>query len=140
MCANTLCPFSSCTRNIAFGSGSVTVPSTSMASFFGKLRVFLAHAHTPTRAQASQNRPRTGAGGQYRARPPKPSMTSKDGRLPADSGRDGRPQPADEPPLEPEGDGAFCVELTRPRCPSALDGAPLAGPDDRHVLGRSDRD
>src|SRR5919197_848510 len=35
MWANTLCPLSSSTRNIAFGSGSETVPSTSIASFFG---------------------------------------------------------------------------------------------------------
>jgi hypothetical protein len=41
MCANTLCPLSSSTRNIAFGSGSETVPSISIASFFGKLRVNL---------------------------------------------------------------------------------------------------
>ena len=30
--ASTLCPFSSSTRNIALGSGSTTVPSTSIAS------------------------------------------------------------------------------------------------------------
>src|SRR5439155_2815019 len=35
MWASTLCPLSSSTRNIAFGSGSETVPSTSIASFFG---------------------------------------------------------------------------------------------------------
>src|SRR4029434_2965216 len=45
MWANTLCPFSSSTRNMAFGSGSVTVPSTSIASFFGKLRVILVSGH-----------------------------------------------------------------------------------------------
>src|SRR5215470_5210563 len=33
--ASTLWPFSSSTRNIAFGSGSTTVPSTSIASSFG---------------------------------------------------------------------------------------------------------
>src|SRR5206468_11967949 len=33
-CASTLCPFSSSTRNMAFGSGSSTVPRTSMASSF----------------------------------------------------------------------------------------------------------
>src|SRR5688572_19874720 len=31
-CASTRCPFSSSTRNIAFGNGSTTVPSTSIAS------------------------------------------------------------------------------------------------------------
>src|SRR6185503_7466321 len=45
MWANTLCPFSSSTRNMALGSGSVTVPSTSIASFFGKLRVILVSGH-----------------------------------------------------------------------------------------------
>src|ERR1700691_1745293 len=35
MCASTLCLFSSCTRNIAFGKGSMTVAITSMASSFG---------------------------------------------------------------------------------------------------------
>src|SRR3989304_2664574 len=45
MCASTLCPFSSSTRNMALGSGSETVPSTSMASFLGKLPVDLSHGH-----------------------------------------------------------------------------------------------
>ena len=35
MCARTLWPLSSWTRNIAFGRGSITVPSTSIASSFG---------------------------------------------------------------------------------------------------------
>src|ERR1700704_4858364 len=34
-CASTRWPLSSSTRNIAFGSGSTTVPSTSIASSFG---------------------------------------------------------------------------------------------------------
>src|SRR6266852_4079287 len=34
-CASTLCLFSSSTRNIAFGKGSITVAITSMASSFG---------------------------------------------------------------------------------------------------------
>src|SRR6266851_1904625 len=34
-CASTWCLFSSSTRNIAFGSGSITVAMTSMASSFG---------------------------------------------------------------------------------------------------------
>src|SRR6266487_2520376 len=33
MCANTRWPFSSSTANIVLGSGSITVPSTSIASF-----------------------------------------------------------------------------------------------------------
>src|SRR4030067_3713359 len=45
MCASPLCPFSSSTRNMALGSGSETVPSTSMASFLGKLPVDLSHGH-----------------------------------------------------------------------------------------------
>src|ERR1051325_11473046 len=35
MCASTLCPLSSATRNIALGSVSKTVPVTSMESCFG---------------------------------------------------------------------------------------------------------
>src|SRR3954468_6109842 len=35
MWASTLCPFSSWTRNIAFGSGSTTVPSSTIASSLG---------------------------------------------------------------------------------------------------------
>src|SRR5437763_16195474 len=38
MCASTLWPFSSSTRNMAFGSGSKTVPSTRMASDLGFAR------------------------------------------------------------------------------------------------------
>src|SRR5438034_7650638 len=37
MCVRTLCPLSSSTRNMAFGRGSTTVPSTAMAPFFAKL-------------------------------------------------------------------------------------------------------
>src|SRR5438067_11637341 len=35
MCASTLCPFSSWTRNMALGSGSTTVPSSTIASSLG---------------------------------------------------------------------------------------------------------
>src|SRR4249919_4100141 len=35
MCASTLWPFSSSTRNIAFGNGSTTVPSTRIVSSLG---------------------------------------------------------------------------------------------------------
>src|SRR5712672_1919825 len=38
MCASTLCPFSSSTRNMAFGNGSVTVPSTRIMSSLGLTR------------------------------------------------------------------------------------------------------
>src|SRR5688500_9093044 len=38
MCASTLWPFSSSTRNMAFGSGSTTVPSTRMAAALGFAR------------------------------------------------------------------------------------------------------
>src|SRR5262249_40214578 len=39
MWANTLCPFSSSTRNMALGRGSMTVPSSTIASSFGFGRV-----------------------------------------------------------------------------------------------------
>src|ERR1700690_3143404 len=38
MCASTLCPFSSSTRNMAFGNGSTTVPSTRIMSSLGLTR------------------------------------------------------------------------------------------------------
>src|SRR5215210_7602344 len=40
MCASTLCPFSSSTRNCVLGSASVTVPSTSMTSSLVKDLLF----------------------------------------------------------------------------------------------------
>jgi hypothetical protein len=41
LCARTVYPFSNSTRNIAFGRGSTTVPSTVNASSFGLLRFLL---------------------------------------------------------------------------------------------------
>ena len=41
MCAKTLCPFSSSTRNMAFGNDSRIVPSNTIASSFGLGRVVL---------------------------------------------------------------------------------------------------
>src|SRR4029079_17153248 len=38
MCASTLCPLSSSTRNMALGSGSTTVPSTRIVSSLGLAR------------------------------------------------------------------------------------------------------
>src|SRR4029450_11334617 len=40
MCASTLCPLSSSTRNCVLGSASVTVPSTSMTSSLAKDLLF----------------------------------------------------------------------------------------------------
>src|ERR1043166_9660817 len=77
MWARTLCPFSSSTRNIALGSGSITVPSTSIASFFGKLRD-LVRANRPAR-RARRNRPRMGAGRQYTRRSAGTSRTRPHG-------------------------------------------------------------
>src|SRR5205823_4257832 len=48
-CASTRWPLSSSTRNIAFGSGSTTVPSTSIASSFGILLRHLDGASRPAR-------------------------------------------------------------------------------------------
>src|SRR5436309_370142 len=41
MWVKTLCPLSSSTRNMAFGRGSTTEPSTSIASFFATLQGIL---------------------------------------------------------------------------------------------------
>src|SRR4029453_4460604 len=62
MWPNTLCPFSSSTRNMALGSGSVTVPSTSIASFFGKLRGTLVSGHV--RPPTGETEPPPDGGGQ----------------------------------------------------------------------------
>src|SRR5664279_6467956 len=65
MWANTRCPFSSSTANIVFGSGSMTVPSTSIASFLatGVVVPFLvsnAGQGTGTRTCSLSNRRRCG--------------------------------------------------------------------------------
>src|SRR6187397_2042611 len=78
MWASTLCPFSSSTRNMALGSGSVTVPSTSIASFFGNLRVILATG-TPDPPTNRRIRLRLEADSQYTGRPRTPSTTSENG-------------------------------------------------------------
>ena len=49
-------PLSNSTRNMAFGKGSVTVPSTSMASFFATLQGYLPPAAT-LRAPDEAKRP-----------------------------------------------------------------------------------
>ena len=41
--ASTLCPFANSTRNIAFGKFSLTVPSTSIDSFFAIQGIVSAH-------------------------------------------------------------------------------------------------
>src|SRR5262249_565122 len=59
-CASTRCPFSSSTRNIAFGSGSTTVPSTSIASSLAIVIAASAWGATPSRSSApSWTRPST---------------------------------------------------------------------------------
>src|SRR5271155_913894 len=54
LCANTLCPFSNSTRNMALGSGSTTVPSSTMAASLGlgrgpspQFRSHVLHRTTP---------------------------------------------------------------------------------------------
>src|SRR6266851_1207188 len=49
MWASTLWPFSSSTRNIAFGNGSTTVPSTRIVSSFGLVRTLLLHGSLTAR-------------------------------------------------------------------------------------------
>src|SRR5512132_2308046 len=57
MWASTLCPFSSSTRNMAFGRGSTTVPSTSIASSLATLQLILC---VGTRPEGARNAPREG--------------------------------------------------------------------------------
>src|SRR6185436_3352827 len=73
MWAKTLCPFSNSTRNMALGNGSMTVPSTSIASFFGTLQVFLSALGRRPGPRTSLNSPPGGANGQYTCRSPRTS-------------------------------------------------------------------
>src|ERR1700704_948832 len=58
MCASTLCPFSSSTRNIALGSGSTTVPSTRIVSSLGFARMHhLRSAARRKRVERPRGRP-----------------------------------------------------------------------------------
>src|SRR3954454_19333923 len=59
MCASTLWPFSSSTRNMALGSGSTTVPSTRIVSSLGLARTLhLLHAgRAEMRAKTFWGRP-----------------------------------------------------------------------------------
>src|SRR6476659_6196683 len=63
MWVRTLWPLSSSTRNMALGSGSTTVPSTSIASFFAKRRLTSRHAKTPQATRPRRPDPK------YRHRP-----------------------------------------------------------------------
>src|SRR6185436_14620771 len=82
----TLCPFSNSTRNMALGNGSMTVPSTSIASFFGTLQVFLSALGRRPGPRTSLNSPPGGANGQYTCRSPRTSLT--------DAGHPGAPPSA----------------------------------------------
>ena len=78
MWANTLCPFSSSTRNMALGNGSMTVPSTSIASFFGTLQLFPLERVLALVPGTCTNTLREGANGQYRG---PPARTSTNGLI-----------------------------------------------------------
>src|SRR5579875_1655318 len=74
LCASTLWPFSSSTRNIAFGSGSMTVPSSTIASSFSFGSVPL--LAPPARLHAERSRRHAaaraaGLGVSRRASPPR---------------------------------------------------------------------
>src|SRR5688572_23314696 len=81
-CASTRWPLSSSTRNIAFGSGSTTVPSTSIASSLGiaLLRRSLRDRNGATRPAREHSGPAVG---------PRDRMLEVRGQAPAT--RDGRP-------------------------------------------------
>src|SRR6478609_9331403 len=76
MCASTLCPFSSSTRNIALGRLSRIVPSSTMASLLGLGRTELLDVATlvvaDTGSEASRTRqPGQGRGAMLSARTPR---------------------------------------------------------------------
>src|SRR2546430_6900561 len=78
MCASTLWPFSSSTRNMAFGSGSTTVPSTRIASSLGLARgnhLLLRCFRAASVQQAARARPLS-ISGNYGLRRSRPSPGS----------------------------------------------------------------
>src|SRR3954453_21046539 len=80
ICASTVCPFSSSTRNIALGRGSTTVPSTSITSSLATLRVSpigLSPRCGRTRQRASEPGSR-----QYRSRSARMSRNRSAGAIP----------------------------------------------------------
>src|SRR5262245_58891406 len=72
MWANTLWPFSSSTRNMAFGSGSMTVPSRTIASSFGFGRDRPPVSKRARRPSGKRRRP-TGLGHAERREQPRPT-------------------------------------------------------------------
>src|SRR6476646_9954565 len=94
MWANTLWPFSSSTRNMAFGRGSTTVPSRTIASSLGFGRVLLLNdvagpAHSATGREALAG--------------PTDHATARDGvrQVPPARGREGRGRPPTSPIVAP---------------------------------------
>src|SRR5439155_14954893 len=77
-CASTLCPFSSSTRNIALGSGSTTVPSTSIASSLGVIVLDPRPSWTPPARPPGSSAPR----GRSRS-PPRCARNAPPGSRPA---------------------------------------------------------
>src|SRR6266550_1668533 len=125
MLAKTLCPFSNSTRNMALGNGSITVPSTSIASFFGTLQMFLS-VLGPAPGPTAQPEPACGrADAQYTGRSLRTSTARRWG-IPGrqdlvSSVRDG------DRVLEVRGDG-----------PVGRDDRPVVGQDPRLVAAHHD--
>src|SRR3954453_18282773 len=80
ICARTVCPFSSSTRNIALGRGSTTVPSTSITSSLATLQVSPLGL-SPVRGRTQQRASDPGSR-QYRSRSSGMSRNRSAGGLP----------------------------------------------------------
>src|SRR5689334_19001177 len=119
MCASTLCPFSSSTRNMALGSGSTTVPSTRIVSSLGLARTstYFRSGARKRRAKSSRSRPTILYGPPARAQ----SDISSDGRF-------GRALPREGQHLRAVvGDCDGVLEVRR---------APVVAGDDRPAVGQ----
>src|SRR5512142_246488 len=108
MWARTRCPFSSSTANIVFGSGSTTVPSTSIASFFA----------TGTSSFSSLFAFAT------RAKPSPAAHEPKSYQMPRRAATGGSDRREDRRPLVRDGDGV--LEMGGERAVARRDGPAVA--------------
>src|SRR3954470_6501504 len=119
MCAKTLCPFASSTRNMAFGSDSTTDPSISIApSFFGMSSAFL-----PPPSPPGGDRARCWLGSLAQRRP----MQLENGEQPQRARERGRRQAEDR---------VYVTEGPRGKLAREAPVSPAAGLPDRICAGQ----
>src|SRR5918997_2006792 len=119
MCASTLCPLSSSTRNCVLGSASVMVPSTSMTSSLAKDLLF-SDSYKLVRAKRIY----------YHVGPPPPSANP----LPLP----GRPAVRGEHPRAVLGDGYGVLKVSREGAVGGVDGPVVILVEDDAVVAQRD--